>query len=395
MKKLTLIAAMASCIAYTATAQIISDEDKVLPDPSKTESEFNMPQQYINVRDYVLLPNNAKIIVELNNPAQYSELKNIDDVLKNFMKEIAFYRDSLENGSGSVRIDYTLDEAFPFSKIRFKKHAADGDIFMNRNNNVSRLKVDQDTVHIYVRHNPIVPPPDHTISARENRHAHSQFYQLTFCVNNYTDINKIIADKENMQHAFDTILATKKKSAVLNPYKFPSSTEYRAETPNAHFIRFRGMITDRKPSKLELLHTTDVLSIDGNIGIGLLRNAFAPYAEIGLSLTFNGRSPQNKSYTKATLRLFESYYVLFGQNASNEYFLKETISFANASISINKDMAVGAGYMVSGNNVYFKGHTAKLFMNIPLLKKGLTLSPEFIATNNFKEIFPALTLKVF
>src|SRR6185369_8920257 len=106
-------------------------------------------EEYINVLDYAYLPNKAKLIIELNNPAQYDELKNLDAVLKTFMQEIAFYKDSLENGSGSVRIDYALDEAYPFSKIRFIKHPADGDVFMNRHNDIARLKLEQDTVRIY------------------------------------------------------------------------------------------------------------------------------------------------------------------------------------------------------------------------------------------------------
>ncbi len=387
MKRLALIAAMVSCITYTATAQLISNEEKEYPDPSKTETEFNMPQQYINVRDYVLLPNNAKIIVELNNPAQYSELKNIDDVLKNFMKEISFYRDSLENGSGSVRIDYTLDEAFPFSKIRFKKHATDGDIFMNRNNNVSRLKVDQDTVHIYVRHSPLLPPRDRSMSAREREYTHSQFYQLTFCVNNYTDIEKIIADKEQMQHAFDTIFATKKNNSLQDPYKYPSTTEYKGYSAKPHFIQFRGMITQETSTKLELLYLSDMLTLDANIGIGLLRNTLAPYTEFGISIIKQSRTMQNVAYTKTVFRAFVSSYFLFESAVDN--------LFVNADIGKSKKVSFGVGYLVSGNSSQFNGQTGKVFMNIGILKKGLTLTPEVIFTNNFSQVFPAITLKVF
>jgi hypothetical protein len=67
----------------------------------------------------------------------------------------------------------------------------------------------------------------------------------------------------------------------------------------------------------------------------------------------------------------------------------------NADIGDGENMNFGVGYLFARSGGYFKGVTTKVFFNITLMKKGLTLSPELIITNDFREVFPGLTLKVF
>jgi hypothetical protein len=69
--------------------------------------------------------------------------------------------------------------------------------------------------------------------------------------------------------------------------------------------------------------------------------------------------------------------------------------FVNADIGEMEGMNFGVGYLFARSGDYFKGVTTKGFFNITLMKKGLTLSPELIFTNDFREVFPGLTLKVF
>ncbi len=397
---------MLACMALTTFAQEESTEHKKIQRPSPTEAQFNMPEEYVNVRDLTVLPGKTKITIELNNPSQYKELNGVDEILKRFMQEIAFYKDSLQTDGGNVRIDYAIDDAVSFSKIRVKRYAPDGEIFMNRRSDVSRLKIEQDTIHIYVKHDPVLPEWDHSTNKREFMFTHQQQYQITFCLNNYTDIAAIAADMTALRHAFDTLYSTKKKGALQNPYKVPSSTRYNPQVPssrgadkttwqprdNSRFYRYMGLSDLKTPGSS--LKAVDYISSDGNIGVGLVRNMLAPYAELGLTWQKQRRMLTNEVYTQMKLRMFVSVYAMFEQDAAKEYRMTD-IMFANASIGEGDGVSMGLGYMISKPNNYFKGMTGKMFLDVRLLKKGLTLSPEVIFTNDFKQVYPSLTLKVF
>ena len=106
------------------------DEYKKIGNWSKTEKTFNatlLP----NFRDFVYLKD-GKMILDMINVSDYKYLDKIDSILGQFKKDIAFYKDSLENGTGSVRIDYLINSSREYRQIRFKKHQPEGDIFVNR-----------------------------------------------------------------------------------------------------------------------------------------------------------------------------------------------------------------------------------------------------------------------
>ncbi len=412
MKQLTLIACMLLAAAYNSYAQDEQRNTETRKPRSKTDEHFNMPQTFINVRDYVYLRDKAKMIIELNNPEQYKELKNMHELLLTAMREIAFYRDSLENGSGSVRIDYAVDEAFPFSKIRFKKHPPDGDIFMNRQNDIARLKVEQDTVRIYVRHNPVLERNNDTRNNPRKNYRynvnHARMYQITFCVNKYTDLIKLAEDKTLLSNISDTLLTTRKKEYLSNPFSYPSSASFRPFGPDTiakggcntcaeqkRFKLYSGLSVLEDPGYHGIIRRSDVITMEGNFGTGLIRNAFAPMAEVGIVLVKQGRRMYNDRYLQTSIGAFVSSYYIFERNTNNEFSLKDNV-FVNLKIANDKrEKSVGVGYLLSGKGNYFRGVTTKVFFDIRMLKNGLTLSPEIIFTNDFKQIFPGLTLKVF
>lgn len=408
MKKLFLSAVMLTGIVLAAKAQ---DEDvekkKPLP-PTQTELNFNMPSQSVSIRDYIFLPNKARMIIELVNAEQYKELSNLDSLLTQFVKEIFFYKDSLENGSGSVRIDYAIDEAYSFNKIRFKKHPSDGDIFMSKPTDKAKLKLDQDTIRIYYRHSPLNDANQKIKHRSDYPIYNSRYYQITFCLNNYTDIAAIAADKATLQHALDTLYATKKKKTKQHPYANPSSARYNPYAPDntgikkrwlsyadVRFKQYDGLVKSDNAKNWDVLHRADVFTSTANLGMGLVRNTFAPYAEIGFSLIMRGRRLNtNNEYHEHIIGLSNSSYFFFEKNTTGDYDILQN-NFLNVSYGEGRDLSVGAGYLYWKTGNYFNGLTAKLFFNVTLLKKGLTLSPEVIFTNDFNQIFPGLTLKVF
>ncbi len=412
MKRLTFIAALLMSMACTALAQDENKDGYKPKSPTQTESNFNMQEFYINTRDYVYLKNKTKMIIELNNPEQYNELKNLDSLIYSFIADIAFFKDSLENAGGSVRIDYAVDQAFPFAKIRFKKHAPDGDIFMHRHNDVAKLKLDQDTVHIFFRHDPVLERPNNTRKDWAKNHNynfdHARMYQVTFCVNNYTDLKKIADDKSTLLHIMDTLMVTKRERTKVNPHYNPSSARYYPFGPDTiktekcntclekpRFKQYSGLVSLEHPAGRDIVHRSDLLTLVANVGAGTIRNSFAPYAEIGMSLIkYDRRIHNDKFNERFVLTAFVSGYYLFDHNADGAYYVKDNW-FANLCVGEESNINFGVGYLFSKKGDYFKGVTTKMFMDVTLLKKGLTLSPELIFTNDFKQVFPGLTLKVF
>jgi len=401
MKK--LINFLFFCAAGLACKAQDGTEEKKTKVPSPTEANFNMPAEFVNIRDYAYLPNNAKMIVELVNAEQYKELVNINEVISKMMREISFYKDSLENGISSVRIDYAIDEEYPFNKIRFARHAADGDIFMTRTDEVSHLKLDQDTIRIYVRHKPLKQAYGN--GRRYPMYAYN-FYQVTFCLNNYTDLAKIAGDTAMLRHTLDTLYTTKRRSTLANPHVNPSSSRYNpyatqtnvkprwVSLSNVRFKQYGGLVESDNARNWEVLHRTDVLTSTGNLGMGLVRNTFAPYAEVGMAIVTHGKLRPGVDVPSKTFGLSIASYFMFERNATGNYDLYAN-NFVNAYASVAQDMTLGLGYLYWQQGGYFTGNTFKLLLNVKLLKKGLTLSPEIIVTDNFNQIFPGLTLKVF
>lgn len=417
MKRLSILAIALLFISCSTWAQqpsyFLGNKQ---PLRSSTERNFDMPERFINIRDFVYLPDNGRMILELNNTEQYNELKNLDSVLKEFIRNIAFYKDSLENGSSNIRIDYTIDAAYSFSKIRFKKYAADGNVFMNNNGEVARLKLEQDTIRLYFRHNPVLPrkADNGNLWAKnyDYNHSHAGMFQVTFYVNNYTDLAKIAMDKTSLQHAIDTLAATRKKITRLSPYKFPSSSAFNPYTTESktdnkteytqyntlRFKQYNGLVKQDNARPWEALRRNEALIFYANVGMGLVRNTFAPVGEIGMEFSISGKRQYDNKYHSTSILMYHSAYFFFEQNTNGDYLAKDNWFLNLEYEQDDRDYFVsgfGLGYLYGRRGDYFKGTTMKAFLNVNLHKHGITLCPELIITDNFKQVIPGITLKVF
>ena len=377
---------------------------------STTDKTFNstiIP----NFRDFVYLKN-GKMITDLVNIGDYKYLEKLDSILIQFRKDIAFYKDSLENGIGNVRIDYLVSSSKEYREIRFKKYNPEGDIYVRRHGETERLKLDQDTIRIIIK--------NITGSAKPTYWMYP--IQVTFLVNNYTDIDKILAEKATWQHAFDTLTAVRTPKEIKNPYRFPSSCIYKPyfipssldsvymlRTHNTyekyksrmHFVKFNEILKKEFGQFRSFELPTHHVAAYGNIGAGLVRNTLSPDGEFGITYINYYRRGESRSYEFNTL--FASSNFFFdkmadgGYSVSDNWFLniESGSSYDEEMLGVKiRGFSVGAGYLVRENGNYFKGTTMKVFASVRLMS-GLRICPELIATNNFKQIFPGLTFKIF
>lgn len=391
---------------FIAMLILISIQGKVLAQyaakatpPMKADFMFNSREYMINHRHNVYLPKGNKMIVELFDVKDYESLHELNTILQGLKKDMSFYKDSLANmGADNVRIDYTMTDGKSDRKIRFTRHAANGDAFIVKNGETARLKINQDTIRIRITKEYDERPFSSYMKWKDYKWY--QPVQVTFLVNSFEDIDELINDNK-LSGIIDTLaVQTKfKKGDKYSPFYYHTTVFYRPYEKNKELVLRQGKWENEVyPGPTGI--TRDALAATANIGVGLVRNTLAPMAEAGIEF----RKAWIKGQQEYSLfNLHVSPYFLFSRRADGNYHtydawfvsMRVGSAYKGEIMGINfKELSVGAGYLLNPDEQYFKKHTFKVFGNFTLTK-GVTISPEVIATDNFKNIFPALTLKVF
>ena len=404
----TMLTACVLMLSGHLHAQYIDTENPKPAVQTPVEKNFRMRDDWVNIRDYIYLPNQTKVTVELTHVAQYHQIKHIDTILSALWRDIAFYKDSILNNPGSIRVDYAIDDILRIRKIRFSKKAPDGDIFMNKDGNTSRLKIEYDTICIYVRQRSQIDTmidPRQIYKRMQSLHNTANFYQVTFRLNNIQDIIKVVNDTDPLLHAIDTMMKTKREGTLKNPFKYPSSARYNPYATiddvekrhryasDVRFKQYSALVKSDDLQNWSGIRRSDILTLDANFGAGLVRNYMAPYSEIGFTLTHRHPRYYGEKFQGFQYRLSTSAYFLFEKNADGKYSTQDNW-FVNFAIGERNEPSFGVGYLFRQSGNYFTGTTLKAFLDIRLLKKSLTLSPELIVTDNLKKAFPGITLKV-
>ena len=399
MNKLILCTAL---ILISLQGGIFAQTSSPKPTRSKTDITFNpCVSCYIHIKDIVYLKE-GRMIIDLNTTKDYVSFHNMDSLLISFRKAIAFYKDSLEaNGTGHVRIDYVINPKADIRKIRFKKYPPDGSSFVEKNGDVSMLKLEQDTVRIILEKEQQVD--DKWYIKRHNGSTTFQYaIQATFLLNNYTDVDKLIADKAGLKRIIDTMEQAKKEYAAgENGYISAMTTFYKPyATTGQRYRKFASILNDENDYSSN--RKSDYLTGLFNMGVGLTRNTFTPSVDLGLQIIKGWPSSKGvEQYRYYSAFLSANYF--FSNNSSGDYLTHMNV-FANFMYGTkydtefdglqNKKAAIGIGYLIHPEGNYFKKTTLKVFMEIQL-PRGITVCPELIATNDFKQIFPGITVKLF
>lgn len=396
MKKLILSAALILLSAYGALfAQDNAEESYTarLMGMTKAAQTFNVNENLINIRDFVVL-REGRMMLELTDITDYESFRNMDSILREFKKDIAFYKDSLAaNPVGNVRIDYSYSPGFSFKKLRFKRYNPDGSMFLNQGGDISRLKFDQDTICIILqKEKPGIG----------GRCMIPYTVQAVFYLDNYYDVDRLLADNmlNKVVDTLEKVSRTKEshvnKKRLFSQYSITYNPYYAGEGS----LQMVEWLMKNEYSLPARKRTNEFISINATLGLGLVRNTLAPTGDIGIQYSkyWGSRSMHNLT------RLSASPYFLFDKDEKNNYVVRDNW-FINAEIGsiydkknkaklTDREVTFGVGYLVLQKGDYFKNTTFKIFTNL-MLTDGLTLMPEIIVTDNFKQIFPGLTLKIF
>jgi hypothetical protein len=146
-----------------------------------------------------------------------------------------------------------------------------------------------------------------------------------------------------------------------------------------------------------------------NLGGGLIRSKFSPVFEGGIVFI-----PQEQDYYSLQWEPVATFIAL---TANRYYTFEQTITGSTSSTTYNNtflnlslgnrfntklksnlllsEFEAGIGYLVEREGEYYGKNTFKLFASVVTKSKFIRLSPEIYITDNFKEVFPGFSIKIF
>lgn len=404
MKQLLLCAALTATVTGNLCAQ---STQKYWIEESKTTQTFEVPQLQVNIRDYVYLKKGARMIIELANADDYAHIRNVRNDVHALMQDIAFYKDSLEHVTGCVRIDRSVVEDNAMAQYRFSVHPAVGDIYVHKDEQTAHLKLEQDTVrliyHVYGKERTFKRTG--TDGKKHDVTFHPQHTAaVTFCVDRYTDLEELLKDSASITRILDTLSNSLTDATKEKPYKYKSTAQYRNYESIYHFRRFNGLLKNEYGGDWNVTSDQDKLTLDFNVGVGLIRNYLMPMGQIGISLCGKTKAYYTAEFQEREYNTFVSLsvspYFYFDKGDDGKYYTHDNwfVNFSAGSAgkllgTTSPLLRGGVGYLMRRNGDIFRGTTMKGFMDIQL-RNGFTLCPEIIATDNFKVFFPAVTVKL-
>lgn len=377
-KLLPLLALSSLCLVSKGLAQDMLDfsEKKA----SVAERKFTADRNFINQHHIVVLEDGTRMEIEMYDANDFSLIKNLDSLLHIFNNDFATYKDSLlPGGTNSLRIDYLFTDKPGVQAIRFKRHDADGEMYANTKGQLSRLKLDDDTVRILI-----------SKCATEKVWGKYDYtpIQITFRSKSFADILEL----KNLNRVVDRLIVNALKGNKMSRHpKSEKTTIYKVQTDS--LVKFE----DESGLKI---NQNDMIIITGNIGLGVIRDRISPFAEIKLQLSKPWSGLKN---ARSVFGISATPYFLFEKRADGNYtthanwFLNAEIGNVSNGLFDGlkiKSFTIGAGYLLKPTDKIFNGKTAKAYLNIGL-DKGFQIAPEIIFTDNFRQMFPGITLRIF
>jgi len=385
MKKLLLCITLATSVTGILLAQSI-EKGTQWRMSSELDKRFTAPP-YFKIQDVVSL-DGARVLFELNDLKNYKSLAGLDTMLQQLGDDIAFYHDSLENGTAPVRIDYIVHTDKEYREIRFVKHQQNGDPFVKRNGNIERLKITDDTIRILMKKE--MEMPEHW----KGKFKHLPdlcLIQATFTLSRYSDIGHIIEQKSLLLHAIDTFISVRDAR---------ESTGYRKYAPHYTFRPYDTSTSLKHRRLSKSVPQRKAAQFYVNVCAGVVRNTLIPFADIGVSM-LDLYPFERKHYFFTSLSA--SPFFFFERGGDRTYYMYDNwfvnlerggvFEGDNALGFKARDYSYGIGYLAINNGSYFKDVTVKFFITATLVN-GITLSPELIATNTFGQFFPGVTMKI-
>ncbi|MEM9895188.1 MAG: hypothetical protein AAF789_02350 [Bacteroidota bacterium] len=127
------------------------------------------------------------------------------------------------------------------------------------------------------------------------------------------------------------------------------------------------------------------------IGLGFYRDRFVP--DIGSKITFNLHNRLGEKWISFGIQYTQQYF--FDRDTENQYQLDLNgwlTGFFRLDYGSTRRLGVGIGSVIHREGDFYEGATFKMSVYNSDKNSRLTFSPELIATNDFKQFFPAIRM---
>ena len=318
-----------------------------------------------------------KMNIDMSDISDLERIGNIDSLLKVFLNDITFLKDSLTDPLTSKRIDYVTD-ALNRKKIRFQQSQLRSSSFLIDKGETSILRTAQDTINIIgVVKNP--PKPTTKLSAHASRYYHFVFY-----LNNIQEL----ADYMNgvLQQKF-TIL----KADVKSKWAIVLGT-------GSWYMMKDSTITAGAPAGYKPGTANDQLIGWYTANIQNYKNYFVPSFNVGLKVMIVNSA---RTYKWEPGLMWEPNF-LFAKDSSGKLktyrndFLTLTyeqggIKDHNALKGFSYSTAFSLGYLINRKGDFFDKNTFRLGAGKIQLYKT-SIEPIMYFNNLFKGVTPGIRI---
>jgi hypothetical protein len=264
---------------------------------------------------------------------------------------------------------------------------------VNQKGDISKLKFEQDTVRI------VIQKSKHGLGNNRTGGCMIPYsIQATFLLDNYYDVDKVVADNV-LKGVIDTLekSSQQKKHMGYKIYSNPFSIIYNPYYSGKSALQVQDRLMKNEYDNSPRQRKNNYFSGTFYLGAGIVRNTFASMGEVGIQYNKGG------SFDHNIFSLSASPYLFFSKNAEGANVVNDNW-FVNVDIGtieqtkqegwFGRKATAGVGYLVVQKGDYFKNTTFKIFTDLEFVK-GFTIVPEIIFTDNCKQIFPGFTIKVF
>ncbi len=339
-----------------------------------TSSIFDQPQ-YPKLRYTIALDKGNKLNLVLEERADLSYIKNINNLFTTLLNDLEPFKDSLADKLITKRIDYLVDTN-GLKKIRTKQIQPNGASYLVLNGDIASLKIEQDTIN-YIG----------MIAAFTNRKTNGpapvRYYRLQFLLNDVRDLPIYLDGRLNEK------LATITKN----------TGGWESQSDGEMHLMNDQSISSKVPKGY--VSGGDFLELNVAANLENYKNYFVPSFSVGAAVTFSN------SFSKKQAGLFWEPHFIFAQNNFGKLqtyrndFL--TVTLGRRSIKNNDPYkappflgVLSLGYLIKREGNYFNKNTFRLAGGRLSLSGGkVKLEPAIYFNNFFKGVTPSLRLGVY
>lgn len=364
-------------LAISINGKTIAQDEPV---PGKTDRFFNMPTDNITRSFYADLGKGNKMQISVTDIDDLQRFKNADSLLLIFLHDMLAFTDSLRDETASRRIDYFTDE-LGRKQIRIRLNKPQGSAFLIQQDQVAMLKMEQDTISFsgsYI---------ENFTSTILKPHPQRKYYQLTFFVNRFSDLEKLTGTINEKVQAIDN---NKQKRWIKDKegnwrIKGGDQSVYSMHQP-AGYTAVAG--------------PGDYIASRLAAGIQNYKNYFVPSVSLGAGFVFNnGR-------VRYGFDVLGEFHFMFARNAQGnlQTYRNTFLTLHYRRTIVNRPASIPAisfvsdfsfAYLLKRRGDFFEKNTMRIGVGqLSFLKERVNIEPVFYFNNLFKGVTPGLKLTV-